>query len=341
MESRICKFCGKEFQCQKSSHQKFCCKQCAYSARKNSKIIKGKRVKVKCAFCGKEEYVIPSRSRTYMCCSVECLSQYNSIRYSKKITCTCPICGKDFKIKPYTYYRTKNKCCSKECSNKYRSIWFSGEGNHQFGLKGKLNKSFVDKDLPKKNTSVTDIFVYDVNSPDNINNTHTYGRVTMHRKLVYDNKNLFDKCFFNEKGVLLNGIQVHHIDCNHDNNIIENLVPLTKKEHTRLHNKLKSLKSKLSSSIIGVLKQGELLENPEVDNQQPSLYGNIFEGSETNGRIQLDSNADTSALLQQVINLLNEDIVQTRNITKEAYEASIKEILESGIKSSEVNTEGL
>ena len=339
METRICKFCGKEFQCKESSRQKFCCRQCADLSRRGTKVTKKEKVKVKCAFCGKEEYVTPSRAEKYVCCSVKCLSQYNSIKYSKKITCICPICGKEFKLKPYRYNKDKNKCCSTECSNKYRSIWFSGEGNHQFGLKGKLNKSFINKDLPKKNTSVTDIFVYDESSPDNIDNKYTYGRVKMHRKLVYDNKNLFDKCFFDEKGVLLNGIQVHHIDCNHDNNIIENVIPLTRKEHTRLHNNLKSLKSKLASSIIGVLKQGELLESQVVDNQQPSLYGNIFEGSETNSRVLLDSNTDTSALLQQIINLVNEDIVQTRNITKEAYKASIKEILESEVKSSEENTQ--
>ena len=30
-----------------------------------------------------------------------------------------------------------------------------------------------------------------------------------------------------------------------------------------------------------VVKQGELLENPEEDNQQPSIYRNIIEGSTT------------------------------------------------------------
>ena len=49
-----------------------------------------------------------------------------------------------------------------------------------------------------------------------------------------------------------------------------------------------------------VLKQGELLENPEVDNQHPSIYRNIIEGSTTNSRVLADnaedSNADTSAL---------------------------------------------
>ena len=49
-----------------------------------------------------------------------------------------------------------------------------------------------------------------------------------------------------------------------------------------------------------VLKQGELLENPEVDNQHPSIFSNDYEGSETNSRLLMcndkESNADTSAL---------------------------------------------
>ena len=49
-----------------------------------------------------------------------------------------------------------------------------------------------------------------------------------------------------------------------------------------------------------VVKQGELLENPEEDNQQPSIYRNIIEGSTTNSRVLTenaeDSNANTSAL---------------------------------------------
>ena len=67
--------------------------------------------------------------------------------------------------------------------------------------------------------------------------------------------------------------------------------------------------------IIGVLKQGELLESLEVDNQQPSLSSNTFEGSETNVRILTDkaedSNNDTSALLQQIKNIVGDDIVRT------------------------------
>jgi len=48
------------------------------------------------------------------------------------------------------------------------------------------------------------------------------------------------------------------------------------------------------------VKQGELLEHPSKDNQQPSLGSNTFEGSETNNRVlsdnSEDSNVDTSTL---------------------------------------------
>ena len=49
-----------------------------------------------------------------------------------------------------------------------------------------------------------------------------------------------------------------------------------------------------------VVKQGELLENPEGVNQHPSIYRNIIEGSTTNSRVLTDNaedgNTDTSAL---------------------------------------------
>ena len=48
-----------------------------------------------------------------------------------------------------------------------------------------------------------------------------------------------------------------------------------------------------------VIKLGELLESPKEDNQQPSVYRNIYEGSTTNIRALTDDaeggNDDTSA----------------------------------------------
>ena len=76
-----------------------------------------------------------------------------------------------------------------------------------------------------------------------------------------------------------------------------------------------------------------------MGNQQPSLSSNTFEGSETNSRIRTgnaeDSNVDTSALLSQIQKLTNDYIVQTKKITEDGHQETIKQILESEIKSSE------
>ena len=83
-----------------------------------------------------------------------------------------------------------------------------------------------------------------------------------------------------------------------------------------------------------------MLETPEVDNQQLSKDSNILESSETNNRVltNKDSNIDTSALLNSINNIIDDYIVQTRKITEEAYDRAIKEILESEVKNSELNT---
>ncbi len=64
---------------------------------------------------------------------------------------------------------------------------------------------------------------------------------------------------------------------------------------------------------IDVEKQGELLENPQLeDNQQPSLSGNTFEGSTTNSQIldNKDGNGNTSTLQTNWINKAEWDFYQ-------------------------------
>jgi hypothetical protein len=73
-----------------------------------------------------------------------------------------------------------------------------------------------------------------------------------------------------------------------------------------------------------------LLENLEEDNQQPSFLRDKIEGSETNSQVQIDSNADTSALLNQILCLINDYIVQTQEITQTAYNDSIKKLESQG-----------
>lgn len=159
-------------------------------------------------------------------------------------------------------------------------------------------------------------------------------RVRRHRLVGERNYTKFDSKYFEEINgwiVLKDEYDVHHINEIKTDNRLENLQILTRSEHTILHNKLNAQKLQKYKAIIGVLKQGELLGSPEVDNQQPSLDSNIFEGSETNSRILTskveDSNADTSALLQQIINIVEDDIVRTVHITNESTEIEDKESL--------------
>ena len=80
------------------------------------------------------------------------------------------------------------------------------------------------------------------------------------------------------------------------------LNPITRSEHTSIHNNEKTIIHDVDGKIKTVVfKQGELLEtHNDNDNQQPSISSNAFKGSTTNSRIQTDnaedSNADTSAL---------------------------------------------
>lgn len=343
-----CEYCGKEFKAKPSSNRKYCCKDCYNKASKGKIINKPKieKVKVICAECGKEEYVNPSRAKNYLCCSVACLGQYNSKRYSRKITQVCPICGKEYQIKQKQYKQIKTQsCCSIECASELKKITYLGERNHQFGLKGELNASFKREKTKKKNIRFNDIWVYKPDRPD----VDKYKRITEHRLVVLENYTKFNPCFFIEKSgfKIFNPnpklkICVHHINGNHTDNSLENLIPLTKANHRKAHNNYEALALKKIDELIGVFKQGELLGRPEGVYQQPSENGNIFEGSETNGRVlKPDSNADTSALLNKIKNIVDDYIVQTRKITLESYKLSIQEILESEIKSSEVNTQGL
>lgn len=153
------------------------------------------------------------------------------------VTLKCPICGKEFRIKHYHTKRCKRICCSRECASKYRSEWFKGENNHQYGLKGDKNSSFKKRDTFKKNHKLNEDFVYvDANYPGSQEN----GRVRKHRLIVEQYHELFNPNYFEHIGkyyVLKKGIDVHHIDGNHDNNELSNLAPMPRSEHTRLHNK--------------------------------------------------------------------------------------------------------
>lgn len=253
-----------------------------------------------CKQCGKEFEVPDYRKDAKYCCD-EC--KHKALH--GELNCTCEVCGKKFHLKPYAIKRNKHHTCSKECLNKLKSILYKGEGNHQYGLKGDKNASFKGEVILRKNNNLIERMVYKPEHPYSDCN----GRVKEHRLVVEQHHEMFDHKYFkliDNKYYLKKSVDVHHINFNHNDNRIENLIPLTRSEHTKLHNEHEVIVRDNKGKIIGVLKQGELLEKPEEVNQQPSLDSDILEGPETNSRVLRDSNADTSALPRD-----GEDIVRT------------------------------
>lgn len=158
---------------------------------------------------------------------------------------TCPICGKRFHRKQCRLKTGSQRygfTCSLDCSREVRKIAMTGENNHQYGLKGDKNASFIDGDINGKNNTVNDRLVY---VGYWYAKKHLNGRVKKHRYIVEKNHECFDNKNFEKIGdwyYLKEGLDVHHIDLNHDNNDLSNLQILTKSEHVTLHNKLRKSK---------------------------------------------------------------------------------------------------
>lgn len=256
-------------------------------------------IKKKCLICD-EDFEVPNwRKNSAKYCSKEC--QNKSLK--GELNCECKICKKKFHLKQYRISNKTGNCCSRICLKEYKKELMTGKRNHQYGLKGSLNSSFIGNEIIKTNNSITDIYVYVPDHPYANRN----GRVVKHRLIVEENYKLFNESYFeniNNKIVLKKTSQVHHIDFDHNNNSITNLIPVTRSEHSKIHNESSIIvRDTKTGKITGVFKQGELLEKPEAANQQPSLSSNTLEGSTTNVRVQTDNaedgNNDTSALQLQ------------------------------------------
>ena len=148
---------------------------------------------------------------------------------------TCDYCGKRFYKRPSHILRSKTNCCSIECSAKLRSEWMSGAGNHQFGLKGELNSSYLS-DI--KISTYGYILLRAVNHP--LRNSDDM--VFAHRLVIEEFLKREDPgsmYLINVDGVqvLSPEYDVHHRDGNRLNNSSNNLELVTRAEHTALHNR--------------------------------------------------------------------------------------------------------
>ena len=250
-------------------------------------------IKRKCLCCGKI-FEKPAWYGKGYYCSKECADIAKKANHKPNVV--CEYCGKKFYRKPSQIAKTKHNCCSKQCMGNLRKSIYSGENNPNFNNRKNRIKDYIQGHL------YYDIHVENHPFAHKCHNIGSYYKE--HRYIVEQNYQLFDEKYFviiDGKHYLKPEISVHHINEITTDNRIENLVPMTKSEHTSEHNKTKIISRDKLGRITGVFKQGELLETHNAnDNQQPSINSNIDKGSTTSSQSLIDkakgSNATTSAL---------------------------------------------
>lgn len=226
-------------------------------------------MKINCVICNSEFTRFGKQAETAKTCSRKCLG----ILFKAKPNTDCTNCGEKFHMKESEktkYKRNLGFFCSIKCVSENKKTSYKGVNNHQYGLKGELNKSFKGLVLDRKNHKNFDLYIYVGHKYPGCNKN---GRVLYHRYLVNENYFLFEIDFFDKIDgyhILKNKYDVHHINNNHNDNSISNLEVLTRSDHTSLHNKQKTIIRDNKGRISGVFKSGELLENLVADNQQPS-----------------------------------------------------------------------
>lgn len=168
-------------------------------------------------------------TRKNIFCSRKCSGEYATKNNPNYLP--CEVCGKLAYLKKSQQNKVKHHCCSYECSYQIRKEMYSGEGNHQYGLRGSKNSSWIDKEHV---TTWGYIAVEDTEHPfRNYQNKRFEHRVIAEKYLLTE-----------ENSVIVNGIpylspkfDVHHKDENKKNNSVDNLQVMTRSEHMKLHAK--------------------------------------------------------------------------------------------------------
>ena len=192
MDKAICDYCGKEFDCQTF------------------------RIEMK-----------ERGERKHLFCNHQCEGAFRKALQTDFSPCV--VCGKMTHLKPSYKNKIKNHCCSRECSKVARREWMSGEKNHQYGLKGNANDSWIKDD--KKN-SYGYTLIRSLGHPFANCDDFVFEHRLIAEKYLLTDENSVE---INGKRYLSKDYAVHHLDENKSNNDVSNLVVMTKGDHQRFH----------------------------------------------------------------------------------------------------------
>ena len=178
--------------------------------------------KIKCDWCGKTIKRKPSTVKEHNYCSRICLGKANAERFRLKRLKICDYCGSEFEYLGHHKKRNTHFFCSTGCANKYktkrmtvRCDWCDKKFEKKRSDVNRSNRNFCRPECGQNFKRWTGVCGY---SP-------LVEGVPIHRRIMEETLGR----------VLTMDEEVHHIDFNHHNNRIENLVVLSKSEHSKIH----------------------------------------------------------------------------------------------------------
>lgn len=151
---------------------------------------------------------------------------------SRWLNCTCDVCGKKFHRKPSQIALRAGHYCSLKCHYQAKKTYMQGEGNHQFGLKGRANATWKS-DIRKTSLGYIQIRKLDHPFRDKAGFVFEHRLVAEEYLLTAENSvEIGGKRYLKPEYV------VHHKNFDRQDNRHENLAVMTHAEHQALHLRL-------------------------------------------------------------------------------------------------------
>lgn len=184
----------------------------------------------RCANCGDSVQIFHKNRMELqdIFCSQKCFNEYK-IKGGKN--CICPVCGNKFHAKPYAITKSKTRLyCSRKCMGAYRGLIYEGKNNPNYNNIGDKNPLFVGY-------RTIHCGYYWLYMPDHPLACDSSGKRIREHRVVAEKYLLtsFNSVKIDGKLYLSPKFDVHHINFNKLDNRVENLMVLTRAEHSKLH----------------------------------------------------------------------------------------------------------